>query len=65
MSHPTNQMTTLCKENNKYVGTSNYLAWKKRIDLVLIENEVFEYVKGSMTKPPQEQSQALSKYMKE
>lgn len=57
-------MTTFCKENNKLVGTLNYLAWKKRIDLILIENEVIEYVKGSITKPPQEQSQALSKYMK-
>jgi len=29
-----------------------------------MENEVIEYVKGSISKPPQEQSQALSKYMK-
>jgi len=46
------------------VGTSNYLAWKKRIDLILMENEVIEYVEGSITKPSQEQSQALSKYIK-
>lgn len=57
-------MITFCKENNKLVGTSNYLAWKKRIDSILIENEVFEYVKGSITKPPHEQSQASLKYMK-
>jgi len=57
-------MISFCKENNKLVGTFNYLAWKKRIYLILIENEVIEYVKGSISKPPQEQSQALSKYMK-
>ena len=44
MSH---QMTTFCKENNK-LGTLNCLAWKKIIDLILIENEVFEYVKGAI-----------------
>ena len=29
-----------------------------------MENEVIEYVKGSITKPSQEKSQALTKYMK-
>ena len=46
------------------VGTSNFLAWKKKIDLILMEDEIIEYVKGSITKPYQEQAQALSKYMK-
>ena len=43
---------SFCKENNKLVGASNFLAWKKRTDLNLIENEVMEHVKGSITKPP-------------
>ena len=47
------------------VGSSNFLAWKKRIDLILIENEVVEYVKGSISKPSQEQAQALSKSLVE
>lgn len=58
-------MTSFCKENNKLVGTMNYLAWKKRIDLILLENEVNEYVTSSITKPYQEKSQALSKSLKE
>ena len=53
-----------CKESNKLVGASNYLAWKKRTDLNLIENEVMEHVKGSITKPRKEDAQALAKYMK-
>jgi len=36
---------SFCKENNKLVGASNYLAWKKMTDLNLIENEVMEHVK--------------------
>lgn len=56
-------MSSFCKENNKFVGISNYLAGKKRIYLILMENEVIEYVKGSISKPPQDQSQALSMYM--
>jgi len=31
---------SFCKESNKLVGVSNFLAWKKRTDLNRIENEV-------------------------
>jgi len=43
---------------------SNYLAWKKIRDLDLIENEVMEHVKGSITKSRKEDAQALENYMK-
>lgn len=46
------------------VGASNYLAWKKRIDVNLIENKVMDHVKGSITKPAKEDAQALAKFMK-
>ena len=39
-----------CKEINKLVGASNYLPWKERTNLNLIENEVMDHVKGSITK---------------
>ena len=52
------------KESNKLVGVSNFLAWKKRADLNLIENEVTNYIKGSKSKPSQEDAQAHAKYMK-
>jgi len=44
-------MTSFCKESNKLVGSTNFLAWKKRIVLVLTENEVMEYVLGEITQP--------------
>jgi len=53
-----------CKESNKFFRASNYLTWKKRTYLNLIENEVMNNVKGSITKPREEYDQALSKYMK-
>ena len=53
-----------CKERNKLIGSSYFLAWKKSIYLILIENEVIKYVKGLNSKPSQDQDQALSKYMK-
>jgi len=53
-----------CKEINKSIGASNNLAWKKRIDLNLIENEFTNHVKGSITKPAKEYAQALAKLMK-
>jgi len=55
---------SFCKERNKLVRASNYLAWKKRTYLNLIENEVMEHVKGSITKPRKEDTQGFVKYMK-
>ena len=55
---------SFCKESNKLVGVSNYVAWKKRTNLNLIEIEVMEHVKGFIAKPREEDAQALAKYMK-
>ena len=54
-------MTSYCKESNKLVGSSNFLAWKKWIDLILVENEVIDHVHGKVSKPSKDQ--ALSEYM--
>ena len=48
---------SFCKESNKFVGASNYLAWKKMTYLNLIENGVMDHVKGSITKPGEEDAQ--------
>jgi len=53
-----------CKEINNLFGASNYLAWKKRTNLNLIENEFMDHIKGSITKPMKEDAQALSNFMK-
>lgn len=44
-------MTSFCKEIYKLVGSSNFLAWKRRIDIVLEENEVIDHVNGKVSKP--------------
>ena len=36
-------------ESNKFVGLSNFNAWKKRTDLKLIEIEVMSFIEGSTT----------------
>ena len=56
---------SFCKESTKLVGTNNFLAWKKRIDLLLKENELLEHVEGNITIPAKEQTQALAKYNKD
>ena len=56
---------SFCKESNKLVGTNNFLAWKNRTDLLLKENELLEHVKGNITIPAKEQTQALAKYNKD
>jgi len=55
---------SICKESNQFVGASNYIAWKKRTYLNLVENEVMEHVKGFITKLWKEDAQAVAKYMK-
>ena len=54
-----------CKESNKLVSTNNFLGWKKRTDLLLKENELLEHVKGNITIPAKEKTQALVKYNKD
>ena len=54
-----------CKESNNLVGTNNFLAWKKRTDLLLKENELLEHIKGNITIPAKEQTHALAKYNKD
>jgi len=54
-------MTSCFKENQKLVGVSNFLVWKRRIDIVLEVNEVIDHVHGKVSKPSEEE--ALSKYM--
>ena len=56
---------SFCKENNTLIGTNNFLAWKKRTDLLLKENKLLEHIKGNVTIPAKEQTQALAKYNKD
>ena len=55
---------TFCKKRNKLSGSSNFLTWKKRTNLNFIENEVMDYIKGSRTRPLEEDTQAHAKYIK-
>ena len=52
-------MTSYCKESNIVLGLSNFLAWKKRIDLILIENEVVGHVKGLIVESLKKEAQAI------
>jgi len=54
-------MTSFCKEIYKLVGSSKFLAWKRRINIVLEENEVIDHINGKVSKPSE--GQALSEYM--
>jgi len=54
-----------CKERNKLVGTTNFLVWKKRIDLLLKENELLDYIKGNVIVLEKEQTQYLAEFNKD
>lgn len=41
-------------------GSSNFMAWKDRMEVVLDENSVLEYVKNDIEKPSQLDAQQLS-----
>jgi len=49
-------MTSFCKEGNKLDVSSNFQAWNKRIDLILVENEVMDYVLGKVKEPEKEKT---------
>ena len=53
------------QEEDWLVGTNKFLAWRKGSDLLLKENELLEHVKGNITIPAKEQTQALAKYNKD
>ena len=57
-------MISFFKESNKLVGSSIFFTWKKRTNLILIENEVVEHVKGLITNNIKQEAQALAEYMK-
>ena len=42
-------MTYSMKSENKLDGTSNFIVWKTRIDLILARNKVLDIVKGKIT----------------
>jgi hypothetical protein len=44
-------MTYSMKSKNKLEGTSNFRAWKTRIDLILANNKVLDIVKGKIVEP--------------
>lgn len=64
MTSPISVKMYFCKERNKLVGASNFITWKKRANLNIIENEVMDHIKGSKTLPSKEDTQAHAKYMK-
>ena len=56
-------MTSFRKEIYKLVGSLNIFAWKRRIDIVLEENEVTDHINGKVSKPFE--GQVPSEYMEE
>ena len=49
-------MSNTLKSENTLEGESNYISWKKIIDLILEKNKVLDVVKGKVKKPTEESS---------
>jgi len=49
-------MSNTIKGVNKLEGASNYMSWKKRIDLILEKNKVLDLVRGKVKKPTERSS---------
>ena len=52
-------MTYSMKSKNKLYGSSNFRAWKTRIDLILAKNKVLDIVNGKTVKPEFEEGTAV------
>ena len=64
MSQASNNMSSFCKESNNIDGTFNFQAWKNRIDLVLIENDVMDHVLGKFVELDKRNTIDWNKYFK-
>lgn len=64
MVESSSHLSSLCKERNKLIKAVNYLAWKKRIDLILTEQDVMGYVTGEIIEPRKDKTQELERYKK-
>ena len=58
-------MSPSMKGENKLEGASNYMAWKKRIYLILEKNKFLDLVKGNVQKPTNESSGAEKEKFRE
>lgn len=57
-------VSCLCKERSLIIGIVNYLAWNKRIDLILTEQDVKGYATREITEPRIDKKQELTRYNK-
>ena len=58
-------MSSFYKESNKLDGTSNFQAWKNKIDLILIENDVMDHVLGKFAEPDKSNTKDWNKYFED
>lgn len=57
--------TSYFKDNGKLDDSSNFAAWKIRLEFILDDNDVLEYVQGKVLEPSSNASSAIkSKYKK-
>jgi len=45
--------TSFFNDSKKMGDSSNFVAWKIRLEVILDENDVLEYVEGKVREPPQ------------
>lgn len=62
MSESTSHIGSFYKKSNKLVGPTNFLAWKKMIDLTHTKHEVMGFVLGIIIEPGKDKTQELAKY---
>ena len=44
-------MSSFFKENQKLGDSSNFVAWKFRLEIIDDNNDVFEYIQGKVLEP--------------
>lgn len=54
-------MGSYTKTKNKFEGVTNFRVWKKRIDLILLENDILDHLKGKVIEPQDNEGKARYK----
>jgi len=49
------------KEHEKLGDSSNFVAWKIKLEIIVDNNDVLEYIRGKVPKPPNNSSAITKK----
>ena len=64
LSSQVNMSSSFCKDYEKLGDSSNFLAWKIRLEIIVDNNDILEYIQGKVLEPLEKYSACAKKKYK-